>query len=167
METDVIKEVLIAGIGNIARMDDGIGVHVINYMLEEYSAMPECVEILEVGSAIHDLLPAMIGRQKVIIVDAIRARSIPGSVYSIPSTELKSGAWKVLEKSSELRNILLQCYIASGDIDIDLVGIEPELIDMYSMQLSDSIHKRIPAASEEIFKLVSKFTPKDMEPEYE
>ncbi len=158
------KKILIAGIGNIARMDDGIGVHVIRYINESNDLNTECVETLEIGSAIYDLMPVMMGRRKVILVDAIKANAPPGSVYSITSNNLSSDFWKLLGKSPELRSVLLQCYIASGEFDIDLIGIEPDRTDLCSMLLSESVKKNIPVAASEILKIISQFVKNN--PEY-
>lgn len=150
--TDKIKKVLIAGIGNILRMDDGAGVYIVNHIKESGFVLPEYVEIIEIGSAIYDMVPVMMGRKKIVIADALKTDDIPGTVYRIPSEDLRPNYWKLLRNSPELREIIFQLYITSGEVEIDLVGIVPSEIDLCCMSLSDSVKKKIPAASFEVIK---------------
>ena len=75
------KKILILGIGNILQMDDGIGPHIINYILESNIQLPDNVDIVDGGTAGYDLLPLLQDRKKIIIVDALKVDDSPGSVY--------------------------------------------------------------------------------------
>jgi hydrogenase maturation protease len=46
-----MKNVLILGIGNILRKDDGIGVHAAHELLASGVTIPQNIEILEGGTA--------------------------------------------------------------------------------------------------------------------
>jgi hypothetical protein len=54
---EAMKNVLILGIGNILQRDDGLGVHVVNEILSMDSALPDCVEVIDGGTAGFDLIP--------------------------------------------------------------------------------------------------------------
>ncbi len=147
-----MKSILILGVGNISRKDDGIGVHVINYILGSNINIPPDVDIVEVGSAIYDLLPIINGRRKVVIVDALKTDDIPGTVYRIPSENLKAGFWNILRMSPELREVIFQCYIVSGNVAIDLIGIVPADIDTCAIDLSFPVSEKIHYAASEAIK---------------
>ncbi len=148
------KEIVIIGIGNIARMDDGVGVYVINHLTEHHRELPDNVEVIEAGSAVYDLVPIMMGRKKIVIVDALRIDDNAGTVYTIPSEELKKDQWGLLRISPELREIIFQCYAASGDIDIDFIGIVPENISACAMELSHPVKEKVGFAASEAVKAI-------------
>lgn len=146
------EKILIIGMGNVARMDDGAGVHVIKHLIESKMWIPENIELIEAGSAIHDLLPLMMGRKKVVIVDALRVEDVPGSVYRIPSGELKKNFWEILRISPELRDIIFQSYIISGDAEVDFIGIVPADLYTCSLELSCSVKEKIDCAAIEALR---------------
>jgi hydrogenase maturation protease len=76
------KKTLVLGIGNLLLGDEGIGVHAVRALQRETFA-PE-VEILEVGTAILDALPALEGADRVIVLDAMKYDGDPGTIYRIP-----------------------------------------------------------------------------------
>jgi len=138
-----VKSVLILGIGNISRMDDGIGIHVVNHIFESGMSIPQNVEIIDGGMSLYDLLPVMMNREKIIIVDALKSDDNPGTIYRFPAEYLiRTG----------VKDIIDQVYIASGKIDIEIVGIVPENTDSECINISDSLKKIIDVAAMEVLK---------------
>ena len=76
------KKTLILGIGNLLLGDEGVGVHAARALQKE--GCPGDVEILEIGTAILDALPALEKADRVIVLDAMKYDGNPGSVYRIP-----------------------------------------------------------------------------------
>jgi hydrogenase maturation protease len=56
--------VLILGIGNILQSDEGLGVHVANYITRNIK-LPDGVEVIDGGTAGFDLIPLMSGREHI------------------------------------------------------------------------------------------------------
>gem|GEM_PF-6232927 len=71
--------ILILGVGNILQKDDGIGVRVIERLMA--TDVSPRAELLDGGTAGMDLLSEVIGREKVVVVDAVRGGGAPGAVY--------------------------------------------------------------------------------------
>jgi len=140
------KSTLIVGIGNIGRMDDGAGVHVVKRIINSDKPVPEDVDIIDAGCAVYDLLPLMMGRRKIIIVDAINVDDIPGSIYWVPAEDLRYGYWKLLSRSPELREIIFQLYAVSGDIKVEFVGIVPEDVSGCSLELTERVRDSLEKA---------------------
>lgn len=62
------SNVLVLGLGNPLRGDDGIGPRVVAEL--EHRELPEGVEVLDAGTGGLDLLQIIEGRERVVIVDA-------------------------------------------------------------------------------------------------
>lgn len=74
--------ILIAGIGNIFRGDDGFGVEVARRL--EAVALPEEVRVVDVGVRGFDLAYALAGGDETaILVDAVGRGEAPGTLYVI------------------------------------------------------------------------------------
>src|SRR5271157_892044 len=76
-----MRKVLILGIGNLLRSDDGIGVHVVKYIEETGAVLPDGIELMDGGTAGFDLLGLIENYDKIVIVDALKADDMPGSIY--------------------------------------------------------------------------------------
>lgn len=77
-----MRRVLIAGMGNILRGDDGFGIHVARKLAA--MSLPEGVEVYEAGSAgvalVHKLMD---GFDDCILIDAAVRRDAPGTLYTL------------------------------------------------------------------------------------
>ena len=73
---------LVIGVGNLLRTDDGVGIHVIN-MLNEVNPV---VDTLDAAMGSIEILEAMRGYDRAIIVDAIKTGAEPGTIYSVNLT---------------------------------------------------------------------------------
>jgi hydrogenase maturation protease len=79
-------EVLVAGCGNLLRGDDGVGPVLIRHLWER--GIPDGAQIVDGGTAGMDVAFRMRGARRVVIVDAARTGSPPGTVYRVPGPEL-------------------------------------------------------------------------------
>ena len=155
MKKPDIKSVIILGIGNFARCDDGVGVHVVKYILESGMHIPGYVDLEEAGSAIYDLLPLMTGRKKIVIIDALKIEDIPGTVYRLPSDYLTNKYFNALRVSPELREILIQLYITTGDVEVEIIGIVPSDIESTGISLTDAVQAKLQRAALEAISSAS------------
>ena len=73
---------LIMGIGNLLLGDEGVGVHAARALSRVQ--LPEWVEVLDVGTAFLDALPALENAERIIVMDAMKAQGKPGTVYRVP-----------------------------------------------------------------------------------
>lgn len=75
------KEIItVLGVGNILLTDEGLGVHIINQLKEEYIFPPE-VQLLDGGTMGMELLSYMRNTEYLLLVDAIKGGQEPGTVY--------------------------------------------------------------------------------------
>lgn len=71
--------IAVFGIGNILLSDDGVGVHALNRLREDY-VFPDFVQLIDGGTKGLDLLPLLEGMDKVMIIDAANFKKEPGTI---------------------------------------------------------------------------------------
>jgi hydrogenase maturation protease len=79
------QSIVIIGIGNLLKQDDGIGLHAVRYL---QGKVPEGVELVEGSTYAADLLPALESRSTAIFIDGLEAGEEPGAVFRFTPQEL-------------------------------------------------------------------------------
>jgi hydrogenase maturation protease len=158
-------KVLILGIGTLLRSDDGAGPHVIEALRKE--RLGNNVEITGDISGL-DILDAISGRDKVILVDAIQGGGgKPGTVYRFSLDDFQ-GLQTVHSFSTHL-NMDFPTMLELGrklfpktiPYDITIVAIEAEDVSTISDKCTGAVEKAIPEAVELIKGLLHKAEGKE------
>jgi hydrogenase maturation protease len=145
------KPVLILGIGNFILKDEGVGVHVVEKL--KNMVLPPDVEVMDGGTMGLDLLYAIEGRKKVIVIDTVSAGEPPGTIYRFTEKALT-------EKKELLRTahgidftdvIKTSEFLGTKPDEVVFIGIEPEDISE-GLELSPKIEQRIPTIIELVMK---------------
>jgi hydrogenase maturation protease len=81
----VSRRILVAGVGNLFRGDDGFGGEVVRQLAGR--VLPPGVRVFDFGTRGHDLAYAMLdGYDAVVLVDATRRGGPPGTLYTLEPT---------------------------------------------------------------------------------
>ena len=150
MNSKVKKKVLILGIGNILHKDDGLGVFIVNEISNSVKKIPKDVEIADGGTLGYDLLHLMSGREKIVIVDALKVDDKPGSIYRFPAKHLTDSNNKFSLHDMGVKKIIDMLTLSGENPDIEIIGVVPEDIHTMEIGISDSVKKSIPKAVEYI-----------------
>lgn len=156
--------VLIAGVGNVLRGDDGFGPAVIQ-ALEADGPLPAGVVMLDVGiggiSLVHELLDRCDG---LILVDAVERGGAPGTLYvlepevatpdQIPANEHAFLATDLHEVVPG-RVLLMARALGVLPPQVRIIGCQPEETEDFSLELSPVVAKAVPEAVATIRLLVS------------
>jgi len=144
------KNVLVLGIGNISRRDDGIGVQVVNTIIESGMDIPDNVEIVDGGMAGYDLLSLMLGRDRIIIVDALKTDDVPGSIYRIPAKHFKKKNPGYPFQDFCIEDLLFMLRLAGSEPEVEIIGIVPEDIDSVGLGCSESLKRSMSKIIKEV-----------------
>lgn len=141
---------LILGCGNLLLQDEGIGVHLIEYLKQK--ELPKDVELLDGGTAGFDLIDFIQQAEKVVIIDAVKAGGEPGSIYCFNPDDFET---EVPPRTS-LHGITLKDVFGIlqelGPLPkIKIIGIEPKNID-YGTELSPELKEILPKISELVLR---------------
>jgi hydrogenase maturation protease len=82
-----MAETLVLGLGNILLSDEGVGVRVVERLLEQYD-FPEGVRVMDGGTLGLDLLPYVEDASRLLVVDAVQARKPPGTLVRMVGNEI-------------------------------------------------------------------------------
>ncbi len=145
-----MRKVLILGIGNTLRCDDGIGVYIVRHMEESGIPLPEGVELLDGGTAGFDLLGLIDGYDKIVIVDALNADDRPGSVYRFTPDHGVERRARVSMHEVGIMEVLKTLRILDNNPEIEFVGIVPENIRDVDTTISQAVLDSVPRAVEVI-----------------
>ncbi len=144
---------LVIGLGNLLLADEGVGVHAVR-ALQGMGCPPPDTEILEVGTAILDALPALKEAEKVIVVDAMKADGEPGSIYRVPLEQCRKSPFIASLHGFDLSRVM--ALAGRSDLpEITVIGVEPEVID-WSMELSPGISAVLPLLLDVVRKEMGK-----------
>ena len=133
----MLKKTLILGIGNLLLGDEGVGVHAVHALQKE--AFSAEVEILEVGTAILDALPALERADRVIVLDAMKCDGNPGTIYRIPLGKCERPQSIASMHGFDIFRVLA---LTRRDLppEVLVFGVEPFNIG-WSMELSPQVTK--------------------------
>lgn len=149
-----IKPMLVLGVGNILHRDDGVGVHVIHTLKKRFPIVPHA-EIVDGGTAGFDLLSIMTGRKKILIVDALSADDVPGSIYRIPAYALKGSGDMLSLHEAGVKKIIDMLHFMGEDPEIEILGIVAEDISSLEIGLSSMVEQAVPGIVEEIIRIIT------------
>jgi hydrogenase maturation protease len=136
----MLKKTLVLGIGNLLLGDEGVGVHAAHALLEE--DFPYGTEVLEVGTAILDALPALEKAQRVIVLDAMKCDGNPGTVYRIPLGRCRRSQCIASMHGFDIFRVL-GLLGRQYPPEVLVFGVEPRDLD-WSMELSLEVSEALP-----------------------
>lgn len=147
--------IVILGVGNVLLSDEGVGVHVANELCK--MELPENVSVVEGGTDGFRLLNVITESDRLIVVDAVKGGSEPGSIYRFDIDDVKacpSGFKTSVHQIGILEVIDLSGLIGKTP-QTTIIGVEPKSLEM-SMELSAEIRKKIPRIIEIVLEEVER-----------
>lgn len=148
---DSRAEVLVVGVGNTLLADEGVGVHVANIL--QGMALPAHVRVMECGTNFMAIAPRLCGVRKVVIIDAVRAGSAPGTLHRFSYEELEgaAGGLRFAHQVNLLSSLRLLRVAEPGfsQADIVLLGVEPKTVAP-ALHMSPEVHACLPQVVEAV-----------------
>lgn len=138
---------VIIGCGNLLFKDEGIGVHLIEY-LQKINLAKE-IELVDGGTAGLDLIDFIQKADKAVIVDAVCAGGLPGEIYSFSPADFETESFpKVSLHDLSLKDVFRILEKLKAPLSkIRIIGIEPKDIDI-GTDLSPELKERLPKLAE-------------------
>jgi hydrogenase maturation protease len=148
-------KIVVLGVGNLLLSDEGFGVHVANRMMS--MDLPSNVSIVEGGTDGFKLLSVITEADKLIVVDAIKGGSKPGTIYRFNVDEVKDvpkGFKTSVHQVGILEVIDLSSLIGKKPETV-VIGVEPKSLQM-GMELSSEIEMVIPRVIELVLEEINR-----------
>jgi len=144
----------IVGIGNSLMRDDGVGVHVARALTE--TSLPCGVEVID-GGTDPDVVFALDGFERVVVVDAMRGGEAPGTVYRLDGDVEFDGVDRGACHDVGLLDTLRAVRPVGEAPEVVLLGVEPEEID-WGTELSPAVRASVPRVVEIVHGVVRQKT---------
>lgn len=146
------KAITILGIGSILFRDEGFGIRVVQ-RLEELYEFPENVTLVDGGVLGMNLLGIMSEADHLIVIDAIRNRGRPGTVYRLEGDEIPS---RIRAKNSlhqiDFLETLTLCQALDRVPETVILGVEPEDIETLDVNLTPTLQARVEQVTEMVLQ---------------
>ena len=142
------KKILVLGVGSILHKDDGLGVFIVNELESSAKDKLKDVELADGGTLGYELLSIMSGREKIVIIDALKIDDTPGSIYRFPAKHLSESGNKFSMHDFGVKKIIDMLALTGEEPEIEIIGIVPEDIQSFEIGISDSVMRSIPKAVE-------------------
>jgi hydrogenase maturation protease len=137
----IMLKVLILGVGNILMGDEGIGIHVARSL--EGMGLPEGVVCLDGGTGGFHLLGAIRQAEKVILVDATKDGSPPGTVERLTPAFSSDYPTTLSAHDIGLKELLDAVYLLGDSPQIVLYAISIGWLQNLSPNLSAPLSRQI------------------------
>jgi len=155
---------LVLGIGNTLLSDEGVGIHVIDYLQQRHPA-PAGVTYLDGGTLSFTLAGEIEDADNLIVVDAAQLGGQPGAVQCMTGSSMDHFLGTAKRSVHEVGLLdLLDIARLTETLPENraLVGIQPDLID-WGEQPTAAVSSAIPIAANHICDLIAAWHQSDGE----
>lgn len=137
----------IIGVGNVLRRDDGIGVKILKF-IEAACRFPPNVALIDGGTAGAGLQSSVLGKDWLLIIDALAVPGKPGEIHMIPGVDTLSRPSDLKLSPHQVSFFDLMQLMALNDEDageFTILGIIPEDTGV-GTDISAAVDESIPEA---------------------
>ena len=140
-----MKKIAVIGIGNPLRSDDGIGIVLIEKLIENKKVFPKYIDFLDGGTGGFNLLHDLSKYEKVVIIDAVNIDKKPGEsmFFNIKDVKSKNTNINITTHEQDFLKILdLSEKLDEKPIEIYFYAIQPTDLS-YNHRLSKVLEEKI------------------------
>jgi hydrogenase maturation protease len=155
-------KILVAGMGNVLRGDDGFGVRVVEELTKNYK-LPATVDVYEAGiGGIGLVQELMNGYDALVVVDAVEKGAAAGTLFVLEPLEhqTKITDEKLHESMVDMhyadpsKVLLMAKALNVCPPKVFLVGCQPEYVDDAVEGLRPPVERTVPQAVKEVLFLI-------------
>jgi len=160
---------MILGVGNTLLKDEGICIHLLNYIKSKNPQWPsgdnscenscEKIEMIDGGTLSFDLLSSIRAEQNLIVLDAVNLKQPPGTVYCFQDQEVDEF---LSQPGKSVHEVSLQDLFDMSRLVEQLpqkralIGIQPETID-WGSDLTPIVHSALAEAECQVKQILEQW----------
>ncbi len=151
---DYENSIVVLGVGNILLTDEGLGVHVVEDLKDNYTFTPQ-ISLIDGGTMGMELLTYMRGMKKILLIDAVNGGEAPGTIYEFPHRELEQYFTDHISVHEVgMQDILCIRAIQENPLeDAIVIGVEPESLDV-GFEPSAPVQKALPEVKNRVLRVL-------------
>lgn len=155
-------KILVAGMGNVLRGDDGFGIRVVEELSKNHK-LPETVDLYEAGiGGIGLVQELMNGYKALIVVDAVEKGAAAGTVFVLEPLENQTEIENLelhqsmvdMHYANPSKVLLMARALKVCPPKVLIVGCQPEYVDDAVEGLRPSVERALPQAVKEVLSLI-------------
>ncbi len=126
-----MKTTALIGLGNLLMSDEGIGVRVVQTLID-VGSVPDDVEAMDLGPGGLTVLHAMTGFERVVFVDCAFMDLVPGSWQRFAPEQartVKVRGRQSLHEGDLFETLALADRLGRAPKEIVIFGVQPQLVD--------------------------------------
>lgn len=160
-----MTRILVAGMGNVLRHDDGVGVAVARQLMAA-TDLPSNVNVIEVGiGGIHLVQELMDGYDALVIIDAIDRGSLPGSVHVLAAEVDDLSSWSDIARNDFLADmhyttpskaLILARALGVLPAQSFIAGCQPGETEAMGIGLTAAVERAVGPMTMEIRRLIDR-----------
>ena len=160
-----MRRILIAGMGNVLRCDDGFGVEVAGRLAGE-PALPAGVKVIEVGiGGVHPVQELMSGYDALVILDAVERGSTPGTLHVLEAEVPDLATWSEdsrrdfladMHYTTPSKALILAKALGVLPPQVFILGCQPSQTDDLVVGLSAPVDRAAQTAVTEVKRLIAR-----------
>lgn len=148
---------LVLGLGNILLSDEGVGVRAVEALAARY-VLPDVVKVVDGGTSGMDLLDTIAGCDHLLICDAVRADSPPGTVIRLTDAQVPALFRNRYSPHQLGVADVLATLILTGEApaSVTLIGVVPQNLALgldLSTELALAIDRAVACLAAELSRL--------------
>lgn len=150
---------LILGIGNTLLSDEGVGVHMLDYLRRHHPELSGAL-LLDGGTLSFTLAPYIETAEHLIVIDAAELLAAPGTVQVFTGDDMDRFAGRTKRSVHEVSlGDLLSIAHLTGCLPAHraLVAIQPEFVD-WGHALSNPVKRALPQAARRVLTLLHQWS---------
>jgi len=161
--------VLIAGMGNVLKYDDGFGVEVARRLLATQN-LPANVTVIEVGIGGISLVQELLDQyDALLVIDAVQRHGSPGQIYvleaEVPNLDdlaesVRRDFLADMHYTTPARAMILAKALGVLPRTVLIVGCQPEVYDDFGLGLSAPVTAAVEAAVARVNELLNNLIEK-------
>jgi len=151
--------ILVVAIGNILRRDDGFADAVLRELDE--CNLPAEVELFDAGTSAIELMDIFAGRDKLIVIDAVRGNQVPGTLYRFSPDQVEAGALPMnsLHQVGLLETLRLGELVDCKPQAAVVIGVQPDQTGL-GIGLSQAVAEAVPKAVQLVLNEIKEQGPR-------
>ncbi|MDA8234222.1 MAG: HyaD/HybD family hydrogenase maturation endopeptidase [Clostridia bacterium] len=139
----ILQKIMVLGVGNILREDEGVGIHATQALSRR--ELPPNVEILEGGTAGIELLHLIEEVDHLVVIDAMDAKAEPGAIFKFQPGDVSvfPDNFGMSFHQVGLLEVLNMAKILDKLPETMIFGIQPQSMD-WGLELTPALEAKLP-----------------------
>jgi hydrogenase maturation protease len=148
---DLEGKTIVLGVGNVLLKDEGVGIRAVQELERRYE-FPEKVALVDGGTLGLSLLSVVRDAERLIVLDAVKNRSAPGTIHRLTDRDLpKTVTYKTSIHQTDLVEAINICReVFDHEPPVIIIGVEPEDMEPFGVELSPATARAMPQVLERV-----------------